>query len=133
MALYKHGKEKEVEKERDVLYSIVENRDSKDFIFVKANGRLVKLRTNEIAYIEALKDYVVINTMDSRYTIHSTMKDIEKKLSNDNFLRVHRSYIVRIDKIAAIEQPNLILEKDNKVIPIGGSYKDELVNRINLL
>lgn len=133
MALYKHGKEKEVEKERDVLYSIVENRDSKDFIFVKANGRLVKLRTKEIAYIEALKDYVVINTMDSRYTIHSTMKDIERKLSNDNFLRVHRSYIVRIDKIAAIEQPNLILEKDNKVIPIGGSYKDDLVNRINLL
>lgn len=136
MALYKHGREKVVEQERDVLYKIVENRDqsdTNDFIFVKANGRLVKLKTNEIAFIEALKDYVVINTMDSRYTIHSTMKEIERKLSSDNFLRVHRSYIVRIDKIAAIEHPNLVLEKDNKVIPIGGSYKDDLVNKINLI
>lgn len=133
MALYKHGREKEVEKERDVLYSIVENKNSDDFIFVKANGRLVKIETQNIAYIEALKDYVVINTMDSRYTIHSTMKDIERKLSGNNFIRVHRSFIVRIDKISSIEQPNLILEKDKKVVPIGGSYKEELANKINLI
>ena len=133
MALYKNSKEKEVEKERDLLFSIVENKDSKDFIFVKSNSRLVKLKTDDIYYIEALKDYVVINTLNSRYTIHSTMKDIEKKLPSEDFIRVHRSYIVRLDKISAIEQPNLILENDKKTVPIGGSYKDELVNRINLI
>lgn len=133
MALYKHKKEREVEKERDLLYSIVEGKDSQDFIFVKANSRLVKLNTKDIYFIEALKDYVVINTLDSRYTIHSTMKDIERKLGDENFVRVHRSFIVRLDKIATIEYPNLQLENDKKLVPIGGSYRDELVKRINLV
>ena len=133
MALYKHGKESEVIKERDLLYSLVENKDTRNFIFVKSNSRLVKLKTDDIYFIEALKDYVVINTLNSRYTIHSTMKDIERKLPVEEFIRVHRSFIVRLDKIAAIEQPNLILENDKKTIPIGGSYKDDLAQRINLV
>lgn len=133
MAIYKHSKEREVQKERDLLYSLVENKDSKGFIFVKSNSRLVKLKTTDIYFVEALKDYVVINALNSRYTIHSTMKDIERKLPSDEFIRVHRSFIVGINKIAAIEQPNLILENDKKVIPIGGSYKDELSKRINLV
>jgi DNA-binding LytR/AlgR family response regulator len=133
MALYKHGKERDIVKERDLLYSIVENKDSKDYIFVKSNSRLIKLNTKEVYYIEALKDYVVINTLNSRYTIHSTMKEIEKKMPTADFIRVHRSFIIRIDKIATIDLPNLILENEKKVIPIGGSYKDDLVNRLNLL
>lgn len=133
MAIYKHNKVSEVRKERDLLFSLVDNKDSKDFIFVKSNSRLVKLKTSDIYFVEALKDYVVINALNQRYTIHSTMKDIVKKLPQDEFIRVHRSFIVRLDKIAAIEQPNLILENDKKVIPIGGSYKDDLNKRINLV
>ena len=133
MAIYKNKKENDIKKERDLLYSIVEGKDNKDFIFVKNNSRLVKLKTNDIYFVEALKDYVVINALTTRYTIHSTMKDIEKKLPSDDFIRVHRSFIVRLDKIAAIEQPNLILENDKKVIPIGGSYKDDLTSKINLV
>ena len=133
MAIYKHEKETDVKKERDFLYSIVENKESKDIIFVKSNSRLVKVKTSDIYFVEALKDYVVINTNTARYTIHSTMKDIEKKLPYSDFIRVHRSFIVRIDKIVAIEQPNLILEEDKKLIPIGGSYKDDLAKRLNMI
>ena len=133
MAFYKHSKELEILKERDMLYNIVENKENKEFIFVKSKSRLIKLNTKDIFFIEALKDYVVINTINKRYTIHSTMKDIERKMPQDFFLRVHRSYIVRLDKIAQIEQPNLILEENNKIIPIGGSYKEELIKRINLI
>jgi two-component system response regulator LytT len=133
MALYKHKKEKEVEKERDLLYSLVEGKEQHEFIFVKANSKLVRLRLNDIYFVEALKDYVVINSGEKRYTVHSTMKDIEKKLGDDQFIRVHRSFIVRLDKIASIEYPNLQLEKDKKLIPIGGSYKDDLVKKINLI
>lgn len=111
---------------------MVEGKDSQDFIFVKSNSRLVKLNTTDIYYVEALKDYVVINTLNTRYTIHSTMKDIESKLPHEGFIRVHRSFIVRIEKIAAIEYPNLILEDDKKTIPIGGSYKEELTRRLRL-
>ncbi len=132
MAIYKHTKEQEVVKERDLLNSIIENKEkNKEYIFVRSNSKLVKLKTTDVFYIEALKDYVVIHTNDKRYTIHSTMKDIEQKMGNKEFLRVHRSYIIRLDKIATIEQPNLTLEKVDKLIPIGGSYKDVLIKKIN--
>jgi DNA-binding LytR/AlgR family response regulator len=133
MSLYKHEKETDVKKERDFLYSLVENKESKDILFVKSNSRLVKVNSSDIYFVEALKDYVVINTATMRYTIHATMKDIEKKLSSTDFVRVHRSFIVRIDKIVAIEQPNLILEDDKKLIPIGGSYKDALAKCLNIV
>lgn len=134
MAIHRHKKLTELKKERDFLYSIVENKEgAKDVLFVKSNSRLVKINTKDIFFIEALKDYVTINTELMRYTIHSTMKDIEKKVSPSDFMRVHRSFIIRIDKIVAIENHNLILEKDKKPIPIGGSYKDDLLQRLNMV
>jgi len=134
MALYKFSKEKEVLQERDLLYSLIENKETSfDFIFVKSKSRLVKIKTVDIYFVEALKDYVAINTLESRYTIHSTMKDIIDKLPKDQFIRVHRSFIVRVDKIAAIEYPNLQLENNKKNVPIGGSYKEELMERLNLI
>jgi two-component system response regulator LytT len=135
MAVYKHRKDSEVVKERDFLYSLVDNKEdsSRDILFVKSNSRLVKLNTSEIFFVEALKDYVVLNARYARYTIHSTMKDIEKKLDNGDFIRVHRSFIVRIDKIQTIENHTVVLEEIKKVIPIGGSYREELLKRINLI
>lgn len=133
MALFKHKKETELRKERDLLYSLVENKDSNDILFVKANSKLVKLNTKDIYFVEALKDYVVINTANTRYTIHSTMKDIQAKLSPAEFIRVHRSFIVRIDKIASIEHSNIIIEGEKKIIPIGGSYKDELAQKLKMV
>ncbi len=134
MALYKHGKEQEIVKERDFLYSLVENKEGDDsVIFVKSNSRLIKVKSTDILFVEALKDYVVINLGDVRYTIHSTMKDIEKKLPSNDFIRVHRSYIVRLDKINAIEQTNIVMEGGKKMIPIGGSYKDDLFNKIKTI
>jgi two-component system response regulator LytT len=133
MAMYKHKKEQEIVRERDFLFSVVEHIEpSNDFIFVKSNSKLVKLNTRDIYFIEALKDYVVIHAEDTRFTIHSTMKDIGLKLGQQEFLRVHRSFIVRIDKIAAIEYPNLTLEDNKKNIPIGGSYREELQNRLKM-
>ncbi|MBT6440383.1 MAG: response regulator [Flavobacteriales bacterium] len=134
MALYKHEKNKEVEKERDLLFSIVDGQGAaSDIIFVKSKSRQVKLNTSEIYFVEALKDYVVINLLGSRYTIHSTMKDIEKKLNGGDFIRVHRSFIVRLDKIAAIEQSNLFLENEKKSVPIGGSYKIDLQKKLKFV
>ena len=61
------------------------------------------------------------------------MKDIYSKLGETEFIRVHRSFIVRIDKISSIEYPNLQLENDKKLIPIGGSYRDGLMKKLNLI
>ncbi|MBA3898663.1 MAG: response regulator [Bacteroidetes bacterium] len=133
MALFKHKKQVELLKERDFLYSLAENKDVSNLIFVKNNSRLLKVKTSDVFFVEALKDYVVINTNNARYTIHSTMKDINAKLPSSEFMRVHRSYIVRIDKIAAIEHNNLIIEDNKKIIPIGGSYKEDLQSRLNMV
>jgi len=133
MALYKHGREQEIKKERDLYSSIVSDSGQEDCIFVKSNSRLVKVKTAEIYYVEALKDYVIIHTKGTRFTVHSTMKDIVNKLNSKDFLRVHRSYIVRVDKIVAIEQSNLVIEDDKKIIPVGGSYKDDLTSRLNFV
>lgn len=133
MALYKHGKEQEVKKERDLYSSIVLDKSVEDCIFVKSNSRLVKVKTKEIYFVEALKDYVIIHTKNAKYTVHSTMKDMLSKLTSSEFLRVHRSYIVRVDKIMAIEQNNLVIEDDKKIIPVGGSYRDELHSRLRFV
>jgi two-component system, LytTR family, response regulator LytT len=135
MAVYKHQKDAELLKERDFLYSLVENKDdkSKDILFVKSNSRLVKVYLKDIYFVEALKDYVVIHTEYGRYTVHSTMKDLDKKLGNTEFARVHRSYIARLDKIQSIDNQNVILEKQRKVIPVGGSYREELMHKLNML
>jgi len=133
MALYKHGKEQELRKERDLYSSIVLDKSADDCIFVKSNSRLVKVKTNEIYFVEALKDYVIIHSKDAKYTVHSTMKDMQSKLSTSEFLRVHRSFIVRVDKIFAIEQNNLVMEDEKKVIPVGGSYRDELHSRLKFI
>jgi two-component system response regulator LytT len=133
IALYKHSKEKVVKQERDFYYSLVEKQDSIDMIFVKANQRLVKIKYEHIYFIEALKDYVVINTLERRYTIHSTMKDIESKMPEKQFVRVHRSFIIRIDKIKEIDHSNVVMDNDKKIIPVGGSYKELLRERINLI
>jgi DNA-binding LytR/AlgR family response regulator len=135
MAIYKHQKDSALMKERDFLYSLVENKDEKgnDILFVKSNSRLVKLYLKDIYYVEALKDYVIINTEHGKYTVHSTMKELDKKLGSLEFARVHRSFIARLDKIQSIDNQNVILENERKIIPVGGSYRDELMQKLNML
>ena len=103
MALYKHTKELEKNKKVELMFSALENSDTKDIFFVRSKSGLVKLKSEDIYFVEALKDYVSIYAEKAKYVIHSTMKDIEKKLPSTAFLRVHRSYIIRLDKVRAIE------------------------------
>lgn len=133
MALYKHDKDINMKKERDLYHSIIENKESDDSIFVRADYRLNKVNFKDIYFIEALKDYVVINTSDNIYTTHTTMKEMVRILPPKDFVRVHRSYIVRLDKIFSIKYPDLVIEGKMKVIPIGGLYRKELYSRLNLI
>jgi DNA-binding LytR/AlgR family response regulator len=135
MAFYKHQKDAELIKERDFLYSLVENKDrnSKDILFVKSNSKLVKVYLKDIYFVEALKDYVIIHTEFGRYTVHSTMKELDKKLGHVEFARVHRSYIARLDKIQSIDTQNVFMDNDKRTIPVGGSYREELMQKLNML
>jgi DNA-binding LytR/AlgR family response regulator len=101
-----------------------------DTVFVKVDGRYVRLGLQDIQWIEAQGDYMLLQTEDDRYLIHSTLKALEEKLPA-SFLRVHRSFIVRIDQIKDIEDTTLVI--DGKVIPIGAAYREELMDRLHTL
>jgi len=133
MALHKHKKEQELKVENDLLKSLSLFKSEAEHLFVKHQSRLVRLNSSDIYYVEALKDYVQVITKDHKYTIHATMKDVEKKMPSNVFQRVHRSFIVNMDKIEAILGGNVVMQDLHKEIPVGGNYRDELGARINVL
>jgi DNA-binding LytR/AlgR family response regulator len=134
LAIYKHAKELEVEKERDILANYIDQGETvSNDVFVRTSNKLIKLKKEHILYVEALKDYVIVHLKNQKYTLHTTMKDIESKLGNKDFIRIHRSFIIQMDKVESIELPNLRLEGESQLLPIGGSYKDELFSRINMI
>jgi len=109
------------------------NDKSKSYIFVRADYRLNKIRVSDIYYLEAKKDYVTIHTSDNVYTVHATMKEMGRILPSELFIRTHRSYIVNIDKIFSIKYPDILIEHKMKTIQIGGLYRKELFNKINVV
>jgi len=104
-------------------------------IFIKKGSSLVKLKLKDIIYIEALENYVTLNTRDDRFTIHFTMKAIENQLPSGIFIRVHRSYIINKSMIQTIKENSLdLLVGDTiKSIPVGKSFRDTLLNDINVM
>lgn len=97
-------------------------------IYVKSDGRFVRLPLNTIAYIENIGDYVKIVTNTHTHIVYMTMKHLEEKL-NSQFLRVHRSYIVHLRKIVDIEENTIVI--DGKVIPVSRANRSELMSRLN--
>lgn len=103
--------------------------EAADYIFVKADKKLIKVRFNEISYIEGLKDYVILHTAEGRIVTLQTMKSLKTKLPNDIFVRVHRSFIINLNNLAAVEGNTVQIK--GKSIPIGKNYKDALLEVIN--
>lgn len=104
-------------------------------IFIKNGSSLVKLKLRDIVYVEALENYVTLNTSDEKYTIHFTMKAIESQLPSGVFIRVHRSYIVNKGMIKSIKENSLeiLVGHTTATIPIGKSFRENLLNDINLM
>ncbi len=103
-----------------------------DAIFLREEGRLVKVEVRKILFIEAQRDYAKVYTEGGKkLLILSTMKSIESKLPSKHFLRVHRSFIVNINKISDLTESNLLIEKN--IIPVGNSYREKLMKSLNIL
>jgi len=99
------------------------------FLMVKVEYSTIRVNLNDILYIEGLKDYVKIYTEGKLILTKTTMKNILEKLPPESFLRVHKSYIVSIDKIEMIENSRIVI--GNQRIPIGESYRTSFFNMIN--
>ncbi len=105
--------------------------DNSEDIYVKVEGRHIRLLYNDIIYIENVGDYVKICTTKDNLIVYATMKNLADKLSKNSFLRVHRSFIVNLKKIIDIEENSIAI--GNAVIPISRANKQELMNRLNVL
>ncbi len=102
-----------------------------DRIFVRHKGRMEKIMLDRILYIEAERNYCNIVTNQGKVLVVNTLKSLESKLHKNTFIRVHRSYMVNMSKLDAVADSHL--EIDRKVIPISKTYKDLLMERLQLI
>jgi DNA-binding LytR/AlgR family response regulator len=98
------------------------------YIFIKVDGRMVKLNYEEIVYIEGLKDYLKVHTRDRHYVTHMTMKKMEETLPSTSFIRIHKSFILSLNAVKSLSGNTVETIKD--ALPIGAMYKDQLVKNI---
>lgn len=100
-----------------------------DFIFVKTEHKIQKIQLDDILYIEGLKDYISIFTKSERVITLQNMKKMEETLPKGEFIRVHKSYIISLDKVESIERSRIAIA--GKIIPIGDTYRDEFFKLID--
>jgi DNA-binding LytR/AlgR family response regulator len=116
-----------VEKKKAEDDSTAEN----DHIFIKADGKLVRLQNDDILYIESMGDYVKFITADKKYITHNTIKNLETKVDGLRFMKVHRSYIVNLSRIDDIQENQLYIK--GAVIPISKAHKSRVMQKINVI
>ena len=106
------------------------NLQQEPHIFLKVNKKLIKVNLNDILYVESLKDYIKVITTIGDYVVHKSLSSITEELPHSNFIRVHRSYTISINKIDALEGNTI--EIANRKIPIGRNYlkltKERILN-----
>lgn len=104
---------------------------SKNEIYIRTEGRFVRVPYEDIMYFENVGDYVKVITSDGNHIIHGSMKSIDSRINHPRFLKVHRSYIVNLDKIKDIEDNTIVIGKT--VIPISRAHRPILMRTINIL
>lgn len=111
-------------------YSAVSQPKSKnnDYIFVKTEYKIIKINLDDILYIEALKDYIKIYTLHQPVLTLKSLKAFESRLPRDKFIRVHRSYVVAMNKINSVERNTVMIA--NQPIPISEGYRDRFYDVI---
>lgn len=102
-----------------------------EYVFIRDSGTLKRIGLDEILYLEAMGDYVKLHTSQKFHAVHSTLKAIEERLQDTKFMRVHRSYIVALDKIDAIQDGAIIISKS--AVPVADAYRAALNGRLNFL
>jgi two-component system LytT family response regulator len=107
---------------------IVGSKES-DFIYLKSNKKNYKLHTSDILYIESIKDYIQVHSKDGTLVVKQTMSDVETLLAGKSFLRIHRSYLINVEKITAFTATDIQINKTE--LPIGSSYKQFVSSALN--
>ena len=122
-----------VDKARTILESKEEevNISNEEFIFIRDSNVVKRLKIDDILFAEAMGDYVRFQTPQKFFAIHTTLKAVEQRLPASKFVRVHRSYIVALNKIDTLQEGSLLIQ--GKPIPIADTYRISLQKRMNIL
>jgi DNA-binding LytR/AlgR family response regulator len=102
-----------------------------DSFFIKNKGELIRVVLDDLLFVEAYDNYCYIVTSTQKMLISYTLKNVEEKLPHAQFLRVHRSFCVNISKIISLQEGYIFIDKNK--IPVGKSYRDDLMQHIHLL
>jgi DNA-binding LytR/AlgR family response regulator len=119
-----------VKKIQPVVTPILPDTTTKE-IYVNIDKRLIKIDIAAINFIQANGDYILIKTEITNYTVHTTLKKIEEKLPKSSFLKIHRSYVINVNKIIDIQDSTVLIGKD--LIPVSKNNRSLLMDSINLL
>ena len=102
---------------------------AKAYFFVKVDARLVKVMFDELLYVQAMENYVVLYTLTSKLMAHQSMKQTEEQLSGYPFVRIHKSFVINVDKIDSVERNRVFIDK--AVIPVGDVYRESFLTLLN--
>lgn len=110
---------------------IIEEPKNDDYFFVNpgVKGKMLKINVDDVDYIEGLNNYIVIHTPQNKHIIYLTMKEMEAGLKADAFIRIHKSFIVNINKVTVMEGNKITVDKTT--LPIGSSFKEKLLKKVN--
>jgi len=111
------------------LHKTVEVEEKNQSMFIKSNKKIVQIKFNEVNYVEGLGDYIKIYTDKTHFITNLSMKKMEDALPSNDFLRIHKSHIVNLQKISAID--GNMVEVGAKKLMIGHSYRSNFFTRIN--
>lgn len=100
------------------------------FIYLKADKKMVKVFLKDILYIESLRDYVKVKTTDKEIVTYQRIAYLEEKLPDEQFLRIHRSYIIAVDKISSFN--TAFIEVENEELPIGRLYRADVMKALGM-
>ncbi len=106
-----------------------EQQSPQEYFFAKADYKIVKVKYDDILYIEGMKEYVRIQTKEKKIIIYQSMQKLIELLPSNRFVRIHKSHIINIDKIDSIDNSVVII--NNEVLGIGRSYRADFMDKIN--
>jgi DNA-binding LytR/AlgR family response regulator len=109
---------------------VVESSDDKN-LFIRVDAGLLRLNVKDILWMEAAGDYVKIYLKEKTHIVYATLKKLSARLNPNQFVRIHRSYMVNVSKVTHIETTNLSIDK--KVLPISQGFREDLLNKISIL
>lgn len=117
-----------VQKARERLQPLQRENNTAEHLFIKTEYKIVRVAVKDIRYMESMRDYVSVYTENERILTLQSLRTFEEQLRTSSLMRVHKSYIVNLDRIDKVERRRIVI--GDKYIPIGETYQDEVKKRL---